>query len=218
MASTQGVSLQGLTLPELPWVSRSLQTESSETPPRPWTPGEKQRLGGLARGQLRRVSSLWSQGLDSPAYSRATLQRCPLRTGLTGHRGTWTGGGTARPSQVMPVSTHTCPPSHLSWGWGRGQGPMRRRTPLHFVKGRTSHEGKTKSRAGPGLKPWLFCSRAFGVTWHPGRVGLDMRPSLHGGSLWNVGCEKGASLFRTRAPHVQERGASWKLRGEGRVP
>lgn len=60
MASTQGVYLQRLTLPELPWVSHSLQTESSETPPRPWTPGEKQRLGGLAQGQLRRVNTLWS--------------------------------------------------------------------------------------------------------------------------------------------------------------
>ena len=100
------------------------------------------------------------------------------------HRGTRTGGGTAKPRRVMPVSTRTRPPSRLSWGWGQGQGPTRRRTPLHLVKGRTSHEGKSKPRAGPGHKPWLSCSRALGVTRHPGWVGLDVRPVLHLAPTW----------------------------------
>lgn len=35
------------------------------------------------------------------------------------------------------------------------------------------------------------------------------------GSLWDAGCQKGASLFRTRAPHVQVGRVSWKLGGRG---
>lgn len=67
----------------------------------------------------------------------------------------------------MPVSTHTCPPSHLSWE-GVGAGTRSRRKegqPLHFVKGRTSRKNKIKSR--PRAQARLFCSRAFGVGLAP---------------------------------------------------
>ena len=68
-----------------------------------------------------------------------------------------------------------------------------------LVKGRTSHNVKSKLSEGPGHQP-LSRTRAFGVSRHSGWVGLEVRPSLHAGAPCDVGCGSGASLFKTRAP------------------
>ena len=49
-----------------------------------------------------------------------------------------------------------------------------------LVKGRTSHNVKSKLSKGPGRQP-LSRTRAFGVSRHSGWVGLEVRPSLHAG-------------------------------------
>ena len=49
-----------------------------------------------------------------------------------------------------------------------------------LVKGRTSHNVKSKLSEGPGRQP-LSRTRAFGVSRHSGWVGLEVRPSLHAG-------------------------------------
>ena len=116
----------------------------------------------------------------------------------------------ARLPWVVPVSTRTGPPSHLS-GVGVGAGSREKKAALAPYQGRTSHEGKSELRAGPGHQPWLSCSRAFGVTRHPGWMGLDVRPSPHVGIP--LGCR--GQVCSGLGPPTSRGWVSWKLGGGG---